>query len=295
MRAELSGFLSRDFTGEVAPPMDLGLAPAAEYEAHQVEMNDGRALQARTSSPAEFFAGHGFALLPHETRVQDWDRDVGSVYGPEVVDLVRKQLLPGRRVEILQGLKVMRRGPEQRYYAQRIHADGPLTPEVYAQNIRAFGREELVRRWERAYAREEVVGFVSIGFWRTTNMAGPLRHMPLAICDPNSVEGKDIVPTTSRTIAPAGKPTHHLVLRHNPDQSWFYYPAMTGAEVLAMTVCAFWKEDPGGRPKNVFHTAFRDPTTPPDAEPRQSCEFRVGVMIFSDRPLASLRTGITAR
>lgn len=295
MRAELSGFLSRDFTGEVAPPMDLGLAPAAEYEAHQVEMNDGRALQARTSSPAEFFAGHGFALLPHETRVQDWDRDVGSVYGPEVVDLVRKQLLPGRRVEILQGLKVMRRGPEQRYYAQRIHADGPLTPEVYAQNIRAFGREELVRRWERAYAREEVVGFVSIGFWRTTNMAGPLRHMPLAICDPNSVEGKDIVPTTSRTIAPAGKPTHHLVLRHNPDQSWFYYPAMTGAEVLAMTVCAFWKEDPGGRPKNVFHTAFRDPTTPTDAEPRQSCEFRVGVMIFSDRPLASLRTGITAR
>jgi hypothetical protein len=295
VRAELSGFLSRDFTGEVAPPMDLGLAPAAEYEAHQVEMNDGRALQARTSSPAEFFAGHGFALLPHETRVQDWDRDVGSVYGPEVVDLVRKQLLPGRRVEILQGLKVMRRGPEQRYYAQRIHADGPLTPEVYAQNIRAFGREELVRRWERAYARGEVVGFVSIGFWRTTNMAGPLRHMPLAICDPNSVEGKDIVPTTSRTIAPAGKPTHHLVLRHNPDQSWFYYPAMTGAEVLAMTVCAFWKEDPGGRPKNVFHTAFRDPTTPTDAEPRQSCEFRVGVMIFSDRPLASLRTGITAR
>jgi hypothetical protein len=295
VRAELSGFLSRDFTGEVAPPMDLGLAPAAEYEAHQVEMNDGRALQARTSSAAEFFAGHGFALLPHETRVQDWDRDVGSVYGPEVVDLVRKQLLPGRRVEILQGLKVMRRGPEQRYYAQRIHADGPLTPEVYAQNIRAFGREELVRRWERAYAREEVVGFVSIGFWRTTNMAGPLRHMPLAICDPNSVEGKDIVPTTSRTIAPAGKPTHHLVLRHNPDQSWFYYPAMTGAEVLAMTVCAFWKEDPGGRPKNVFHTAFRDPTTPTDAEPRQSCEFRVGVMIFSDRPLASLRTGITAR
>jgi len=280
--ADLSGFLSHSFTGEVAPPMDLGLDPAAEYETHKVDIADGRAVQAGDGSAAEFFADRGFALLPHETRVQDWDRDVGPVYGPEVAGIIREQLLPGRRVEILQGPKVMRRGPDQRYYAQRIHADGPLTPEVYAQNIRAFGPEELVRRWQRAYAREEVVGFVSIGFWRTTNMAGPLRHMPLAICDPNSVDGKDIVPTISRTIAPGGRSTHHLVLRHNPDQSWFYYPRMTGGEVLAMTVCAFSKEDSEGPPKNVFHTAFRDPTTPPDAEPRQSCEYRVGVMILRD-------------
>ena len=282
MRAELGGFLSRHFTGDVAPPMDLGLAPAAEYEAHTVEMNDGRALQADSASEAAFFADHGYALLPHETRVRDWDRDVGSVYGPEVADIVRERLLPGRRLEVLQTPKVMRRGPDQRYYAQRIHADGPLSREVYAQNIRAFGPEELVRRWQGAYSREQVEGFVSIGFWRTTNMQGPLRHMPLAICDPNSVDGADIVPTTSRTIAPGGRATHHLVLRHNPNQSWLYYPEMTGGEMLAMTVCAFWKENSGGPPKNVFHTAFRDPTAPADAEPRQSCEYRVGVMILRD-------------
>ena len=282
MRAELSGFLSRDFVGDVAPPMDLGLAPAAEYETHEVEIADGRALQHGTPSEQEFFRDHGFALLPHATSVQDWDRDIASVYALEIAALVQHRLLPGRHLEILHNPKVMRRGPDQRYYAQRIHADGPLFPDVYARNIGAFAPEEIIARWQRAYARDEVEGFISIGFWRTTNMRGPLRHLPLALCDPNSVDATDIVPTTSTTIAPGGRTTHHLVLRHNLGQAWYYYPEMTGAEVLAMTVCQFWKQDPGSSPKNVFHTAFRDPTTPADAEPRESCEYRMGVMILRD-------------
>ena len=91
-----------------------------------------------------------------------------------------------------------------------------------------------------------------------------------------------MIPTTTRTIAPGGGVTRHLVLRYNPAQDWSYYPEMTGAEVLAMTVCGFWKDNLEARPKNVFHTAFRDPATPADAEPRQSCEYRVGVMILRD-------------
>lgn len=282
MRAQLSGFLSHNFTGEVAPPMDLGLAPAAEYESAEVDVEDARPMQLRAASEAEFFAEHAFALLPHDTRVEDWDDDIASVYAPETAAIVRERLLPGRRVEIMQGPKVIRRGPDQRYYAGRIHADGPLSPDGYARNLGAFGPAEVIARWRRAFAREEVAGFVSIGFWRTTNMHGPLRHMPLALCDPNSVDRADIVPTTSTTIAPGGRTTHHLVLRHRANQAWYYYPGMTGAEALAMKVCEFWKDDGAARPQNVFHTAFHDPTAPSDAEHRQSCEHRVGVMILRD-------------
>jgi hypothetical protein len=57
---------------------------------------------------------------------------------------------------------------------------------------------------------------------------------------------------------------------------------MTGSEVLGSKICEFSKDDPAARPQNVFHTAFHDPTTPADAEPRQSCEHRVGVMILRD-------------
>jgi hypothetical protein len=282
VRAQLRGFLSRDFAGDLAPPMDLGLAPAAEYESAEVEIEDARPMQVRAASEAEFFAEHAFALLPHDTCVEDWDGDIASVYAPEIAAIVRERLLPGRRLEIMQGPKVIRRGPAQRYYAGRIHADGPLSPDGYARNIGAFGPAEVIARWRRAFAREEVAGFVSIGFWRTTNMSGPLRHLPLALCDPSSVDRVDIVPTTSTTIAPRSRTTHHLVLRHNPEQAWYYYPEMTGGEALAMKVCEFWKDDAAARPQNVFHTAFDDPTTPADAEPRQSCEHRVGVMILRD-------------
>lgn len=281
MRVQLNGFLSPDFDGEVAPAMDLGLAAPAEYVSEEVEMRDARPLQAGASSEAEFFARRGFALIEHESRVPDWQRDQSSTYMSEIVDLLRDSLLPDRRIETVPGL-VARRGPNRRHYAKRIHADGPLTPQKYALNVAALGGAAATDRWQRYYARDEVAGFMSVGFWRTINMRQPLQHLPLAICDPNSIATKDIVATTSTTIAPNGRTTYHLVLRHRPAQAWHYYPRMTATEVLALKACEFWKDDPRAHPQNVFHAAFDDPTTPVDVEPRQSCDYRVGVWIFRD-------------
>ena len=106
--------------------------------------------------------------------------------------------------------------------------------------------------------------------------------MPLALCRPTSLDVADIVPTQMIGIAPERNPTRHLVLRFNPDQEWFYFPEMASDEVLAFKLCEFWKDDADARPQNVFHTAFDHPDTPDDAEHRQSCEHRVGVMILRD-------------
>lgn len=266
----------------MAPPMDLGLAAAAEYISEQVEILDARPVQARGVSEAEFFAEHAFALLKHETRVRDWQRELASIYLPEIIELVQDRLFPGRRIEILRASIAMRRGPNQRYYATRIHADGPLTADRYAMNVGAVGGVEAADNWRAHYSREDVAGFVSIGFWRTTKMQRPLQHMPLAMCDPNSIRRDDLVATTSTTIAPAGRTTHHLVLRHDPAQAWYYYPRMTGDEVVVMKACEFWKDDPGARPQNVFHAAFHHPDTPADAERRRSFDNRIGVMILRD-------------
>jgi hypothetical protein len=282
MYAELDGFLSRDFAGDMAPPMDLGLAAAAEYVSEQVDIVDARPVQARAVPETEFFAEHGFALLQHQTEVLDWQRELASLYLPEITELIRDRLFPERRIEILRGSITMRRGPNERYYATRIHADGPLSADRYALNVGAVGGVAALDNWRAHYAREDVAGFVSIGFWRTTNMRHPLQHMPLAICDPHSLDPGDILPTTSRTIAPAGRTTHHLVLRHGPGQAWYYYPRMAGDEVVAMKACEFWKDDPGAPPQNVFHAAFHHPDTPADAERRQSFDHRMGVMILRD-------------
>jgi hypothetical protein len=57
---------------------------------------------------------------------------------------------------------------------------------------------------------------------------------------------------------------------------------MTGDDLLAFKLCEFWKDDMDAPPQNVFHTAFEHPDTPADAEHRQSCEHRVGVLILRD-------------
>ena len=88
------------------------------------------------------------------------------------------------------------------------------------------------------------------------------------------------MPTGLTGIAPEGRETHHLSLCFNPDQRWYHYPSMTPDELLAFKLMAFWKDEVS--PQNCFHSAFRDPEAPADAEERQSCEHRVGVMVLKD-------------
>ena len=103
-----------------------------------------------------------------------------------------------------------------------------------------------------------------IDFWRPTNMAGPLMHMPLALCDASSVEITDLVPTAMTGIAPSGLPTHHVALRYSPRHRWYYYPRMGTDEVLAFKLFECRKDDPEpARFRSVLHTAFADPIRRP--------------------------------
>jgi hypothetical protein len=56
MRVKLDGFLSREFAGDLAPPMDLGLAPAAEYVSAKVDIVDARPLQPAPRPKPSFLA-----------------------------------------------------------------------------------------------------------------------------------------------------------------------------------------------------------------------------------------------
>ena len=111
-------------------------------------------------------------------------------------------------------------------------------------------------------------------------MAAPLEHMPLALCDPASLDRRDLVQTAMTGLAPEGRETHHLSLRFNAGQRWFYYPRMECNEVIAFKLAEFWKTPSPMR--NSFHSAFHHPDTHPDAELRQSCELRLNVLVLKD-------------
>lgn len=283
VEAELFGLIPANVRGPF-PTVDIrNPPPPRETNLPPIQIRDGRALQANGASEAELFAENGFVLLSHTTVVKDWD-NVPAAFCGEIEEIIRTQLLPGKRVEIQQSPTPMRRGrgTANPQYAQGVHSDGPLTAELYSGNVRAFAGEQAQRWWLERYHRDDVAGFMSIDFWRTTNMAGPLQHMPLALCAPNSLRRSDILPMDFIGIAPDDNMSHHLALRFDPAQRWYFYPQMTGDEVLAFKLSEFWKDEPDARPQNCFHSAFRDPGAPDDAEERQSCEHRVGVLILRD-------------
>ena len=187
--------------------MDIRKGPPGGFRQPQFgpfEIGDARPLQAEARSEAEFFGDHGFALLQHETAVRDWDADPPTVYYPEIDRLVRERLYPDKRVDVHQWSPPLRRGRETGtpQYANGVHSDYGLTPDDFQVSVEAFANAQAAAGWRRAYDRDEVEAFIIVDFWRTTNMSGPLLHMPIALCDPTTVDISDLVPTSLTGVAP---------------------------------------------------------------------------------------------
>lgn len=249
-------------------------------------IRDARALQAQAGSAADFLAEHGFVLLDAPTRVTDWgnSEQVADYYLPEVEAMIRERLFPGRKLLVQQPPNVMRRGAGTNVpqYGLGVHSDHGTTADDFQRNVEAFTNADMGAGWRASFERDGVEGFISLDFWRTTNMPGPLKHMPLALCDPTSIETADIIPTALEGIAPGGALTHHVSLAHNPGQRWYYYPDMQSHEVLVFKLFQLMRNEDTQPYRACFHTAFEDPSTPADAQPRQSCEHRVSVVLLRD-------------
>jgi hypothetical protein len=292
VRADLGGFVAPGWGEDGRILFDLKDAGSFGWaRSHAVEIGDARALQAKAASEAEQFDRHGFALLPHRTAVTDWDAprgpaladsEMARVYFPEIEALVRERLLPGRNVMVQQYTPPLRRGRDTGVpaYGGGVHQDFGLTPDDYVEAVEAYASPEIGRRWRAGWDREGVEGFMVIDFWRTTNMGGPLEHMPLALCDPGSVEVADVVPTGLLNFSPTGKPTNNLGLRWREAHRWWFYPRMREDEVLAFKLFEIRKSDTGPVVRGCFHAAFADASAPQDARPRQSCEHRVPVWLL---------------
>ncbi len=245
------------------------------------DIHDARALQSGQSA-ADTFARHGFALLPHATRVTDWDASPADGYLAEVEQLIATELLPGRRFQTSFGTLNRRGRGTSQGYAGGVHQDCGYTADEYQQLVGCFASPEAAKGWRAMYDAPHVEGYMLIDFWRTTHMSQPLRHMPLTICDAGSVDLSDIVPTEIAGLPGTSAPPHQMSLRRNPGQRWYYYPEMTGDEVLAFKLFDVRKSDAEPVLRSCFHTAFAHPDTPADAEERQSCEYRLGIWLLSD-------------
>jgi hypothetical protein len=228
-------------------------------EPHNVPIFDGRLIANQFSLDRE-----GFALVKHPTAVKNYydDNEIRRVYYP-AVEAFLKATLKADRVVIfdhtvrkrVDGAPDVRDGTP-RQPATRVHVD---QTDLSGRN-RVF--EHLPEE-----ADELVKGRVQvINLWRP--IRGPLRDAPLAMCDGQSVEPGDLI--ASDLIYPNRRGETYSV-KYNANHRWFYFPEMTPDEGLLLKC---YDSATDGRTRFAPHTAFIDPTTPADAEPRESIEVR---------------------
>ena len=124
--------------------------------------------------------------------------------------------------------------------------------------------------------------FAIINVWR--NMAHePVATHPLALCDAASVRPEDLVVFEIHYSDRIGE---NYFAKHSDDHQWYFYPALTRDEAVLIKQWDSGGEmalSNGAKADSInldtpctfsFHSAFEDPTTPPDAPERWSIEVR---------------------
>jgi hypothetical protein len=234
--------------------------PNMVHEPHVMKIHDMRPISHEIGLDT-----YGFGLVEQRSAVRDfWDDDeVRAVYYPEAAEFI-KQTLGASRVFIFDHVQRRRidgvdrrQAGRPRQPATRVHVDH--TAKSGPQRVRDLlpdDAEELLR------GRVQVVNL-----WRPI-LPEPLRDSPLGVCDARSVDLADLVPSD---LVYRDRVGETYSVKFNPAHDWYYVPEMRRDEALLLKCCDT-KND--GRARFMPHTGFTDPTTPPDAMPRESIELR---------------------
>ena len=253
----LSGGTKKPANYMYTPPSGVP-ARSGRYVAHTLPIFNGRVLQDRLSLDQ-----HGFQLIRRETRVKNFydELEVKTVYYPEVEYLVRKLTSATRVLTFDHNIRcgaLARRGKSGiREPVKVVHNDYTLksSPQRVRDLLPAEEAEELLRH-----------RFAVINVWRP--IRGPVQESPLAVCDARSIAQKDFIPTD---LVYRDRKGEIYSVAFNPSHRWFYFPYMQTNEALLLK-CYDSMDD--GRARFTAHTAFTDPTSPPDAPARESIEAR---------------------
>jgi hypothetical protein len=105
-----------------------------------------------------------------------------------------------------------------------------------------------------------------IQVWRPIGY--PVETFPLAICNARTLSPANLVVSERRYPNRIGQT---YAIAYSPDHVWYWIPRM-GHDVAL--VFKTYESLADGRARWTAHTAFHDPTSAPDARPRESIEIR---------------------
>jgi hypothetical protein len=228
-----------------------------QSEAHRMVLRNGRLMADKFDIET-----HGFRFVHHPTNVVDFydDDEVRRVYYPEMEALIRQEAGAKRVVVFDHTLRTQDEAQREvrqiRDVVRRVHND--YTEFSAAKRVRDLmgdEAEELLRH-----------RFAIVQCWRPIRL--PVESWPLAICDSQTLDPKSMVVTERRYQDRVGQTA---AITFDPKHRWYWFPHMRRDEALVFKVFDSMTD---GRARWTAHTAFDDPTSPPDARPRESIEIR---------------------
>jgi hypothetical protein len=228
-----------------------------KLDPHQVVIHNGR-LQ-----PGGFeLEREGFRFARHDTKVADFydEAEVRSRYYPEMEALVKAESGASRVVVFDHTLRTGDDAPREqrkiREVVPRVHND--YTEWSAPQRVRDLVPDEAEALLKRRFAVVQV--------WRP--IKHPVESFPLALADARSISTDDLVISERRYQHRVGQT---YAITFNPNHNWFWFPRMRREEAIVFKV---FDSEKDGRARFTAHTAFDDPTSPPNARPRESIEIR---------------------
>ncbi len=228
------------------------------YEPHKTKIHNGRLADEAFSLPS-----HGFTLVAHETAVRDFfdEDEVRRVYYPEIEQLIKTQ---GRAERVVVFDHTVRTADPAH------HADGWIRRTVKSVH-NDYTERSAPRRVRDILPADEAERllqrrFAIIQVWRS--VAPRVESEPLAMCDGSTIPEVGFI-RNERRYRDRTAETYHIA--HHPAHRWFYFPYMTRDEALVFKV---FDSDADAGVRFTAHTGFDDPSSPPDAKPRQSIEMR---------------------
>src|SRR6476646_5868456 len=242
------------YTGE---PGSNDKQTSGTRDPHKVTIRNGRAFSDRFALEHD-----GFRLVRHDTRIADFfnEEEVRRVYYPEMEALVKAESDASRVVVFDHTLRTadddVRASRKIREPVNRVHND--YTEWSAPQRVRDLLPQEADDLLQRRFAIVQV--------WRP--IRHPVESWPLAICDARSIAPDDFVVNERRYPNRIGQT---YAITYNPEHRWYWLPRMRREEALVFKVYDSLKD---GRARWSAHTAFDDPTSPPNARPRESIEIR---------------------
>jgi len=223
----------------------------------RLPIHDARDLPAAPTLDTE-----GFALAELETAVENlYDASAirGRYYG-EVERLVQRITGATRVLAFDHNLRSATVEGRQ--------ADGLQGPVRYAHNdyTERSAPQRVRDLLEPSDAETHLAHRIAVvNVWKP--IRGPVESVPLAVCDARTIRPADLVPTDLRYRDRTGEV---YSLRFSPLHRWFYFSHMRADEAMLLKCY----DSAADRARFTAHSAFDDPTTPPDAAARESIEVR---------------------